>query len=106
MAAFSARDRIRTVNSDWKLAAGRRLSSTSIFQGTAAGGKGRAYGTGPAKLAHWQMQCRDGDKIMAARIRHIALSVKDIDATADFYEKAFGLSAHRNPKGRPHTAST
>jgi predicted enzyme related to lactoylglutathione lyase len=28
---------------------------------------------------------------MPARIRHIALSVKDIDATADFYEKAFGL---------------
>jgi catechol 2,3-dioxygenase-like lactoylglutathione lyase family enzyme len=24
---------------------------------------------------------------MAARIRHIALSVKDIDATADFYER-------------------
>jgi catechol 2,3-dioxygenase-like lactoylglutathione lyase family enzyme len=33
---------------------------------------------------------------MAARIRHIALSVKDIDATADFYEKAFGLK--RSPK--------
>ena len=28
---------------------------------------------------------------MAARIRHIALCVKDIKATADFYEKAFGL---------------
>jgi predicted enzyme related to lactoylglutathione lyase len=28
---------------------------------------------------------------MAARIRHIALCVKDINATADFYEKAFGL---------------
>jgi lactoylglutathione lyase len=28
---------------------------------------------------------------MAARIRHIALCVKDIEATADFYEKAFGL---------------
>jgi predicted enzyme related to lactoylglutathione lyase len=26
-----------------------------------------------------------------ARIRHIALCVKDIKATADFYEKAFGL---------------
>ena len=28
---------------------------------------------------------------MAARIRHIALCVKDIKETADFYEKAFGL---------------
>jgi predicted enzyme related to lactoylglutathione lyase len=28
---------------------------------------------------------------MAARIRHVALCVKDIKATADFYEKAFGL---------------
>jgi predicted enzyme related to lactoylglutathione lyase len=28
---------------------------------------------------------------MPARIRHIALCVKDIKATADFYEKAFGL---------------
>jgi predicted enzyme related to lactoylglutathione lyase len=28
---------------------------------------------------------------MAARIRHIALCVTDIKATADFYEKAFGL---------------
>jgi lactoylglutathione lyase len=28
---------------------------------------------------------------MAARIRHIALCVKDIKATAEFYEKAFGL---------------
>ncbi|MBX9828956.1 MAG: VOC family protein, partial [Xanthobacteraceae bacterium] len=26
-----------------------------------------------------------------ARIRHIALCVKDIKETADFYEKAFGL---------------
>src|ERR1700722_18979017 len=34
---------------------------------------------------------------MAARIRHIALWVKDIKATADFYEKAFGLE--RTPKG-------
>jgi predicted enzyme related to lactoylglutathione lyase len=29
---------------------------------------------------------------MAARIRHIALCVNDIEATAAFYEKAFGLS--------------
>jgi len=29
---------------------------------------------------------------MAARIRHIALCVNDIKATADFYAKAFGLS--------------
>jgi lactoylglutathione lyase len=39
---------------------------------------------------------------MAARIRHIALSVKDIDATADFYEKAFGLK--RSPKSEGATA--
>jgi catechol 2,3-dioxygenase-like lactoylglutathione lyase family enzyme len=39
---------------------------------------------------------------MAARIRHIALSVKDIDATADFYEKAFGLK--RSPKAEGRTA--
>src|SRR5262245_37403717 len=39
---------------------------------------------------------------MAARIRHIALSVKDIDATADFYEKAFGLK--RSPKREGSTA--
>jgi catechol 2,3-dioxygenase-like lactoylglutathione lyase family enzyme len=44
----------------------------------------------------------DGDKAMAARIRHIALSVKDIDATADFYEKAFGLK--RSPKSEGPTA--
>src|SRR4051812_23118454 len=41
-------------------------------------------------------------KPMAARIRHIALSVKDIDATADFYEKAFGLK--RSPKSEGPTA--
>jgi catechol 2,3-dioxygenase-like lactoylglutathione lyase family enzyme len=39
---------------------------------------------------------------MAARIKHIALSVKDIDATADFYEKAFGLK--RSPKSEGPTA--
>jgi catechol 2,3-dioxygenase-like lactoylglutathione lyase family enzyme len=39
---------------------------------------------------------------MPARIRHIALSVKDIDATADFYEKAFGL--RRSPKSEGPTA--
>jgi catechol 2,3-dioxygenase-like lactoylglutathione lyase family enzyme len=39
---------------------------------------------------------------MHARIRHIALSVKDIDATADFYEKAFGLK--RSPKSEGPTA--
>ncbi|MFL6798612.1 MAG: VOC family protein [Xanthobacteraceae bacterium] len=39
---------------------------------------------------------------MAARIRHIALTVKDIDATADFYEKAFGLK--RSPKSEGKTA--
>lgn len=31
-------------------------------------------------------------KRMPARIRHIALCVKDIKETADFYEKAFGLT--------------
>jgi catechol 2,3-dioxygenase-like lactoylglutathione lyase family enzyme len=39
---------------------------------------------------------------MAARIRHIALAVKDIDKTADFYEKAFGLK--RSPKSEGPTA--
>lgn len=39
---------------------------------------------------------------MPARIRHIALSVKDIDATADFYEQAFGLK--RSPKSEGPTA--
>jgi catechol 2,3-dioxygenase-like lactoylglutathione lyase family enzyme len=39
---------------------------------------------------------------MPARIRHIALSVKDIDATADFYERAFGLK--RSPKSEGPTA--
>lgn len=39
---------------------------------------------------------------MAARIRHIALAVKDIDATADFYEQAFGLK--RSPKSEGPTA--
>jgi catechol 2,3-dioxygenase-like lactoylglutathione lyase family enzyme len=37
-----------------------------------------------------------------ARIRHIALAVKDIDKTADFYQKAFGLS--RSPKSEGPTA--
>jgi catechol 2,3-dioxygenase-like lactoylglutathione lyase family enzyme len=37
-----------------------------------------------------------------ARIRHIALAVKDIDKTADFYEKAFGLT--RSPKTEGPTA--
>src|SRR6185436_15866084 len=36
---------------------------------------------------------------MAARIRHIALSVKDIDATADFYEKALGLKRSSKSEG-------
>jgi catechol 2,3-dioxygenase-like lactoylglutathione lyase family enzyme len=34
-----------------------------------------------------------------ARIRHIALSVKDIDTTADFYEKAFGLTRSEKSEG-------
>ena len=37
---------------------------------------------------------------MAARIRHIALCVSDIDATADFYEKAFGLSRTKKNEGK------
>ncbi|HEY5607345.1 MAG TPA: VOC family protein, partial [Alphaproteobacteria bacterium] len=37
---------------------------------------------------------------MAARIRHIALCVKDIDATADFYEKAFGLKRTAKKEGK------
>src|SRR3984893_18244189 len=39
----------------------------------------------------WQHRQAQGISVMAARIRHIALCVKDIKATADFYEKAFGL---------------
>ena len=34
-----------------------------------------------------------------ARIRHIALAVKDIDKTADFYEKAFGLRRSEKSEG-------
>lgn len=34
-----------------------------------------------------------------ARIRHIALAVKDIDKTADFYEKAFGLTRSEKSEG-------
>lgn len=37
---------------------------------------------------------------MAARIRHIALCVKDIKATADFYEKAFGLKRTEIKEGK------
>ena len=37
---------------------------------------------------------------MAARIRHIALCVKDIKATADFYEKAFGLKRTEINEGK------
>ncbi len=35
-----------------------------------------------------------------ARIRHIALAVKDIDKTADFYEKAFGLKRSEKAEGK------
>jgi hypothetical protein len=39
----------------------------------------------PPPLAHCPpSRLNDEGKAMAARIRHIALSVKDIDATADF----------------------
>ena len=37
---------------------------------------------------------------MAARLRHIALCVKDIDATADFYEKAFGMKRTKKQRGQ------
>jgi len=37
---------------------------------------------------------------MAARIRHIALCVKDIDKTADFYEKAFGFKRTKKHEGK------
>jgi catechol 2,3-dioxygenase-like lactoylglutathione lyase family enzyme len=36
---------------------------------------------------------------MAARIRHIALVVKDLEATADFYEKALGLKRSEMSEG-------
>jgi catechol 2,3-dioxygenase-like lactoylglutathione lyase family enzyme len=39
---------------------------------------------------------------MATRIRHIALVVKDLEATADFYEKALGLK--RSPMSEGPTA--
>jgi catechol 2,3-dioxygenase-like lactoylglutathione lyase family enzyme len=35
-----------------------------------------------------------------ARIRHIALAVQDIDKTADFYEKAFGLTRGEKSEGK------
>src|SRR5581483_2859160 len=34
-----------------------------------------------------------------ARIRHIALVVRDLEATADFYEKALGLSRSEMSEG-------
>jgi predicted enzyme related to lactoylglutathione lyase len=37
---------------------------------------------------------------MPARIRHIALCVKDIKETADFYEKAFGLKRTEIKEGK------
>ncbi len=37
---------------------------------------------------------------MAARIRHIALCVKDIKETADFYAKAFGLKRTKIKEGK------
>jgi catechol 2,3-dioxygenase-like lactoylglutathione lyase family enzyme len=42
---------------------------------------------------------KNGRLPVPARIRHIALSVKDIDATADFYEKAFGLTRSEKSEG-------
>jgi predicted enzyme related to lactoylglutathione lyase len=37
---------------------------------------------------------------MAARLRHIALCVKDIDVTADFYEKAFDMKRTKKHEGK------
>ena len=37
---------------------------------------------------------------MAARLRHIALCVKDIDRTADFYEKAFDMKRTKKHEGK------
>ena len=37
---------------------------------------------------------------MAARLRHIALCVKDVDATADFYEKAFDMKRTKKHEGK------
>lgn len=37
---------------------------------------------------------------MTARIRHIALTVKDLDKTADFYEKACGLKRGEKSEGK------
>ena len=37
---------------------------------------------------------------MAARLRHIALCVKDIEETAKFYEKAFGLKRTEIKEGK------
>ena len=37
---------------------------------------------------------------MPARLRHIALCVKDIDASADFYEKAFDMKRTKKHEGK------
>jgi len=37
---------------------------------------------------------------MTARIRHIALTVQDLDKTADFYEKALGLKRGKKSEGK------
>jgi predicted enzyme related to lactoylglutathione lyase len=68
-----------------------------------------AYGSAVSKLAHCRKaKPRNGDAAMAAkssakmpaRIRHIALCVKDIKETADFYEKAFGLKRTEIKEGK------
>jgi catechol 2,3-dioxygenase-like lactoylglutathione lyase family enzyme len=58
--------------------------------------------TGGAGTLRSGTQFNSEGTAMAARIRHIALAVKDIDATADFYERAFGLK--RSPKAEGRTA--
>jgi predicted enzyme related to lactoylglutathione lyase len=47
-----------------------------------------------------KMSAKTSAKKMPARIRHIALCVKDIRATADFYEKAFGLKRTEIKEGK------
>ena len=37
---------------------------------------------------------------MTARLRHIALCVKDIDVSANFYEKAFGMKRTEKHEGK------
>src|SRR5262245_59924707 len=72
-------------------------------EGPAISARGNScHGNRPAVLADWRRYGANEGKAMAARIRHIALSVNAFDPTADFYEKAFGLK--RSPKREGRTA--